>query len=236
MKLLSTLILIVCIGCATASDISLRKKDLSSVELGAIGSIDASETSTRFNVTAIPRLNERIRIEISEKPFDKASAKKYYKVNSSSNNQLSASDSLSDKSSYIELSIGDKVTWLSALNADQNREIISYLKSTESPVLISKIDIRLPSDIQSELFSSDEAYLIGNERKGYLIEIYKDEEFIKNINLKAGTIFDFSAQEFCWYENKKHQIVVSDISDTGCAKPMSKSYQKALKKKSDYVF
>ena len=149
---------------------------------------------------------------------------------------MTQSDSLSENSAYLELSIGDKVTWLKNLNSDQNADIVSYLKSTGSPVMISKIDIRLPSDIHAELFSSHEAYLIGNERKGYLIEIYKDQELIKEIDLEAGTIFDFIAQEFCWHENKKHQIVVSDISDSGCDKPMSKSYQKALKKKSDYVF
>jgi hypothetical protein len=198
--------------------------------------MQSDETTTRFKASSIPRINQRIRINISEKKFDKTSAKKYYQTFTNHGIPLKMDDSLNSQSTYLSISIADKVSWLSELNDAQNIDIVSYLRTTEKPILISMVQVYLPQDIHKDLMSADEVYLINNERKGYLLELYREQDYTKNVDLNTGIVFDLNSKEFCWSENSKHQIIISDISETGCNKPMSISYQKALKKKSDYNF
>lgn len=229
-------LLLLMTGCGIVPDLSMREKDVAFVELGTIGSIKTNETSTQFNTAAIPVLNEKVRISVNERSFDKSSSKKYNKVQNDKSQQIIWEDSIHSRANYIDLAIGDKVTWLRELNAPINNDITVYLRSAHEPVLISSVSIAANVDVHSELMSAEEVYLVNNDRKKYLLELFVSQKRIKTIELSSALLFDYSTKNFCWIENEKHEIIISDINNAGCKKPMSQTYQKVEKKKSEFKF
>lgn len=236
MRLFSFFLVLLQIRCAVIPDISMRDKDVSSVELGMIGSIKTNETSTHFVVSSIPVINEKIRITITERSFDKSSSKKYNKVQKDKDQQIVWEDSIHPHSSYLDLSIGDKVTWLNELNSQANNGVVAYLSSADEPVLIATVSISFPVDLHEELILAQEIYLVNNERKKYLLELFTDQKRIRSVELSSSLLFDYSTKDFCWIENQRHKVIIADINDTGCKKPMSEIYQKVANKKSEFKF
>jgi len=223
-------------SCAVIPDISMRDKDVSTVELGMIGTVKTNEASTHFITSALPEINEKVRITITERTFDKASSKKYNKVQKDKSQQIVWDDSIHSRSNYLDLSIADKVTWVKQINSEFNDGVAAYLRSADEPVLIASVSISFPADLHRELISAQEIYLVNNERKKYLFELYDDHKRMKSVQLSSYLLFDYNTKEFCWIENDKHEIIIADINDTGCKKPMSETYQKVEKKKSEFKF
>lgn len=236
MRLFSFLLVLLQIRCAVIPDISMRDKDVSSVELGMIGTVKTNEASTHFIVSSIPKINDKVRITITERSFDKSSSKKYNKVQKDKDQQIVWKDSIHAHSSYLELSIGDKVTWLNELNSQANNDVVAYLRSADEPVLIASVSISFPEDLHRELMSAQEIYLVNNERKKYQLELFIDQKRIRSVELSSSLLFDYRTKHFCWIENQKHKVIIADINDTGCKKPMSETYQKVEKKKSEFKF
>lgn len=236
MKRFSLLLVVLQFSCAVMPDIAIRDKDTSAVELGLVGSVKTEESATHFKVAAIPEIKDRVRVVLREAYFDKSELKKYNKAQSDKDLHLEWDDSLSILPPYVDLELSDKVSWLNELNGKHNTDLFDYLKSANQPVVISAVSLCFPSNLHAELLAAEEVYLVNNERKKYLLELYSDQLKTTTVEMSSGLLFDYETNQFCWTEDKKHDIVIADINASGCERPMYVTYQKAVKKKSEFKF
>ncbi len=208
---------------------------LSDLELGNIGLPGRSLLEYKFKTTAIPKIQNKIRVEAQTGSFNKAKYNSYLKA--SPNNKLGVVyiDSLKIKPEFVELKIIDRVELISSINNDI--KVLNYLKNTQQDIkVITSLSVALNNHHLNSISNAESIFLIYEEslKKHQILTVTKNGEK-SIINFGDATPFAYSVSSFCWYENDKKQIVIADIIDSWNSCP-TKTYKKAnrAKKKVNY--
>ena len=214
---------------SSCKTIGIQKQTYNQVEIATIGITENKLTNKQFNTNAIPKLIDKIRLDINLNNFNKSSFKSFKEANKQLNKStnLKYIDSLENKPKYIKLSILDKVSLLNNLNSKENTSTFNYLKTAIKPNIVTELSLVFSDNLQFQIQSAEEIYLIQNKYKKYALELIfnKDRQII---TFSKATIFDYKTSNFCWGQNNKHQLVILDIGSQ-CNKNTFKTYQKAKK-------
>lgn len=197
-------------------------------EIGVIGSFQSNLISKEFQTNAFPVIDQKVRVSAIVKKFDKSTLKQLKKV--------LFLDSLNTPDKYITLKILDKVTLIGELNASYNKSVLGYLKNVEKTFFVTSVSSVFTNKILIRLSKAEEVYLISNTNNDFVLDLYNNEESIETIHLSKGVVFDYKTSGFCWSENIKYDIIITDITNDKCSKNNYKAYSKAFKKKEEFKF
>ena len=209
---------------------SVQKDASTSIELGAIGIMSSGLVQNRFQINAIPTLEQKIRVKSISKYFDKTTISYYNKNQPDTTKTLTYIDSLKIQSKYLQLEIIDKVTLLEELNAQPNKKVVDYLKTTENILFISSVSIKFPEMLQNSIQNAEEVFLVNSDNKKYVLGLFNKDKCSETIEFSTGDIFEYETSNFCWGVNDKHTIVITDITNGKCGKSTYKTYYKSHKK------
>lgn len=241
-KTLSLLLLLVMlVSCKTVYVNKQSQKIASSpIELATIGITKFNLQINNFEVTAIPQLNQKIRVTKQVLPFNKTTFKAYSKASKLQGKKSSFKyvDSLPNKPKYVVLKITDNVTLLEELNEEHNGSVFNYLKTVPKANIITTISIVFDNNIINEISQAEELYLSNEKYKKYDLELYKNKKLYKTIELTSGTTFTYQLSSFCWGENNKHQPILVNIigEHSSCHNNTQSSYQQVIKNKATFKF
>ncbi len=197
-------------------------------DIGAIGSFQSNLISKEFQTNAFPVIKQKVRVSVFVKNMDKSTLKQLKKV--------LFLDSLNTPDKYIKLKILDKVTLIGELNAPYNKSVLSYLKNVEKTFFVTSVSSVFSNKILIRLSKAEEVYLISNTNNDFVLDLYNNEESIETIHLSKGVVFEYKSTGFCWSENIKLDIIITDITNDKCSKNNYKTYSKAFKKKEEFKF
>ena len=198
------------------------------IELGNIGIPGRSLLEYKFKTTAIPRIENKIRIEAQPTSFNKGKFNTYLKASPENKLGLVYIDSLESKPQFVELKIMDRVELIKNINNDT--EVLNYLKTKQQNIkVVSSLSIALNNNNLNTITNAESVFLTYNEnlKKCQIFAVNKNgEESI--INFGDGTPFAYSVSSFCWHENQKKQVIIADIIDSWDSCP-TKTYITATK-------
>lgn len=189
-----TLLLISCGSLPEKSNILYTSKN---IELGVVGEKSTTIRKTNFQVFGIPNYLDKIKLNVSVKPFTEKIYKKYLK-NSTQNqvtNSISYSDSITPKPSYIDISIEDRVMVTETLN--KQKDIFNYLRKSPNASLVTSIRMVADKNIHNQLQQADAFYLQTDTHKKQWLLIYKNEKEIKKIDMNSSIVFGYDIATFC---------------------------------------
>ncbi|MBY8962537.1 hypothetical protein KJK34_07205 [Flavobacterium sp. D11R37] len=239
LKLLILLAVIIA-GCETAR-INKTEYRISSAttELGSIGlSTSTFKFNNNFQTRSFPLLKNKVRVDITPLPFNK---KIYTIYNQKAKQDQSAAkinyvDSLPIKPEFITISLLDTKGYINELNADYNKDIITYLKDTENASVITSLAIVLPKEALAKVKTAETFYLTNTttDRK-YMLTLYNGDKETERIDITLSTVVGYSIGEFCWATDNRQRWYIADIvkDNTSCSGE-TRSKIKEKKKKSIY--
>ena len=222
MKKFIILLLIVTAGCQTARiNNTAYKVSLSTVELGSIGHATSfSNIKNKFSTQSIASLENKIRLDIRQIPFNKKINDIY--LNKTNSLQIvpiiKYSDSLAQKPKFVVISIMDLTGLAHELNADYNKNVATFLKDAKEASIVTSIAIVLPDETLNKLNLADSYYLVNKQEKKYTVDLYKDGKKQETIDLYQGTVLAYTLGRFCWAVNDRQKWYVADIvtDNTSC--------------------
>lgn len=225
------ILLVILVSCKTVYVKKDQQKAASSnLELATIGENKPNLQINSFEVHAIPKLSQKIRVNATLLEFSKATYRAFKKATKfqGNKNNVKYIDSLVNKPTFVELNIMDKVTLLEVLNKSLNAEIIDYLKYTPKAKIVTTISIVFDLKEQNEINQSDEIYISNSKNKKYNLELYKNKKLVTTIDFSKGTVLSYKLSTFCWAKNNKNGIGIVKIIDNNskCTINTSKRYQK----------
>ncbi|RXP46369.1 hypothetical protein EC396_14220 [Lutibacter sp. HS1-25] len=207
---------------------------ISPVELLTIGVEENNLQTISFETTAIPILNNKIRVHAMLMPFNKTTYKAYSSaVNSQGGeNSIKYVDSLPNKPHYITLKVADNVAFLKELNGEYNTAEVQYLKTMNKAKLVTAVSMVFNEQLMKEIEQADELYLKNEKYKKYDLELYKNNVLVQEIELTGGVTFAYKLAAFCWGKNAKRQTAILNIIDehSKCTKPTYDNFQKSEEK------
>lgn len=209
---------------------SVQKDASTSIELGSIGIMSSGLVQNRFQINAIPTLEQKIMVKSISKYFDKTTLSYYNKNQPDTTKTITYIDSLKIQPKYLQLEIIDKVTLLEELNAQPNKKVVDYLKTAENILFISSVSIKFPEMIQNNLQNAEEVYLVNSANKKYVLALFNKNKLSETIAFSTGDIFEYETSILCWGVSDRHNIVITDITNGKCGKSTYKTYYKAHKK------
>jgi hypothetical protein len=232
------LLLVIFVSCNTVYITKQQQKIASSaLELATIGIIKPNLQINNFEVQAIPKLNQKIKVNATLFKFNKSTYKAFNKANKlqGDKNKIEYIDSIADKPAFLVLDIVDKVSLLKNLKEDSNVEIINYLKYSPKAKIITTVTMVFDTNTLNEIKKAEEIYLSA---KKYNLELYKNNKLVKTIALSKGMVFSYKLLSFCWGENDKHQIELIKLIDnnTKCNNNTYNNYEQFKSKKAYIKF
>lgn len=235
------LLLIILTSCNTVYITKQQQKIASSsLELASIGIIKPNLQINNFEVQAIPKLNQKIKVNATLVQFSKTTYKAFKKANKlqGSRKKVEYIDSIAKKPTFLILDIVAKVSLLKTLKEQLNIEIVDYLKHSPEAKIITRVSIVFDTAILNEFKNIEEIYLSASMRNKYSLELYKNNILVKTIALSKGMVFSYKLSSFCWGENDKHQIELIKLIDnnTKCNNNTSNNYEKFKSKKAYIKF
>ena len=210
-------------------------------ELGTIGVITNSTFSeSTFNPIGAPELTKKIRIQVTQIPFNKTMYKKYQSLldNSTLPNLVVSNDSIAEKNpSYLEFTIIDLINLTASLNTPENSALQSYLDNNSNYRIISSIAVVAKASIYKDFLIAEEIYLTKHNTNKLGLELMKEGKLYKKINFAAFTSFDYTLSSFCWGKDNRNRPCIRAIINENASCP-NKTYKKAYKldKKHDFKF
>ena len=222
-NLIYLLLITIVTACQTAKIKNEEYKiSASTVELGCIGTASSfSKLKNDFITHTFPVLENKIRLDIQQVPFNK-NINKIYTSKIKENqlpNTVSYIDSLPEKPKFVTITLMDYAGIINELNTSYNKNSYNYLKDTGKGSIITSIAIVLPEAELTKLKLADTYYLINEQTAKYNILLYKDGKKIDFINLQSSTVLAYTVGKFCWAINERHNWYIGDIvNDSGsCA-------------------
>lgn len=204
------------------------------IELLTIGVQDSNLQTTSFETAIIPQLNQKVRVHALMLPFDKTTNKAYLAaaVSQGKKSTVNYVDSLPIKPNYLTLNVIDKVTFLNELNRDYNKAEVHYLKTMGKAKLVTTISLVFNNQTIAEIAQADELYITNKKYKKYHLELFENNQFLKEIELTNATVFAYKLSTFCWGKNSKRQTAIINIIDENskCIKPTYSDFQKSEEK------
>lgn len=218
---------------ACNSTLQLKKNTpKTNVELGVIGVQNNSLLESEFLITAIPKILNPVRIQVND-------------ITNHGNNQKKKNDSIvakgeNSKSSIkkFNLKIIDFVSLTKEINADYNKEVLSYIKTNHKAKVITSIQVSLLDSMANLLNEADEVYLKNNRLKKYELLLYKEHKSLGSYVIPYTYVNKFDMSTFCWSENSRHQPELKYISENGqkCINSTFDSHKKVLDNKTVIKF
>lgn len=226
------------IGLVSCKTVTIHKhtqqRATTAVELLTIGVQDSNIQTTSFETAIIPQLNEKVRVRALMLPFNKSTNKAYLVAAASQGekNIVNYIDSLPVKPNYLTLNVIDKVTFLNELNSDYNNAEVHYLKTMDNAKLVTTVSLVFDTQTMIEISKADEIYISNKKLKKYQLELYKNKQFLKEIELTTATVFAYKLSAFCWGKNSKNKTAILNIIDANskCIKPTYSDFQKSKEK------
>ena len=187
------------------------------IELGSIGQ-SASFFKNNFEIKALPKLENEIRLVIEVLPFTKK-VDKIYRSKARFNQsqpQVLFADSLSLKPEMVTIQLLDRMGFIKELNADHNKEVFRFLYDTKKSKVISGVALNLPVDEILKIRQADTYYLNNSQEGKYIISLYKQGKKIGVLDIGSGTIIAHKLSKFCWSEGPKGKWYIADMTDDDC--------------------
>lgn len=213
-KCLPLLLLLFFASCQTVKiKQSTYKVSNATTEIGSIGQSKYSVFENTFSTYGFPVLENKIRVEVAIIPFTKKLNKCYLRKAkyNQSQNKIEYTDSLSIKPEMVTISILDVSGYVSEINADANKSVISYLKDTKKTKIVSSIATTLSAENMIKLKQADTYYLTNNQDKKYTLVLYKANKKVDTIDLQSGVVLAYELSDCCWAINSKGNWHLSDI-------------------------
>ncbi len=217
--LMNKCILLVLIASLTACQTTKIKERTYKVsnattEIGSVGqSKSLYKISNDFSTHAFPYLANKIRVEVNVLPFNKKLNKFYLEKAKYNQGQAKINyiDSLAVKPEMVTISILDISSYISEINSDNNKEVLTYLKDTKKAKIIISIASTMSSENISKIKQADAYYLINNQLKKYTLVLYKENKKTETIDLQSGVVLAYELSKTCWAVNKKANWYLADI-------------------------
>ncbi|GAB4160268.1 MAG: hypothetical protein Tsb0033_15950 [Winogradskyella sp.] len=207
------------------------------IELVTIGEDKLFLLEEDYNATAIPSINEPVKVSASVLEFNKASYKTFLKANNKKRLPLTINyvDSLDSKHRFLKLELADRVSILNALNNKENNVVKDYIQNKKDAHIISAISIAFDEEKTKSILDADALFLEQEPNKTFVLRAYKNNSVLGSYKFNEGVVFAYQASNFCWKENDKYKLNIVDIVETTDKCPNS-TYRSAkrAKKKIDY--
>lgn len=217
-----------------------QTKTTQQVVLGSIGSEKEFLLQTGFNNSGIPNYKTPIKLSAITKPFTKQTYKTFLKAKALqfADVNINYVDSISNKPTYIQLQIADKVELIKALNNYENVEVKDYLTHNANAQILTSISIALNKENIEAIRNADAIFLIENGFKTYAIQLYKNKVKTQIVFFNDGLIFEYQTSYCCWQENYRHQIDIVDLVSSfgACPNNTYRSSKRAKKNNTYYKF
>lgn len=187
----------------------------STAEIGTIGMAKSNVFGSSYSIHAFPKLEKKIRVDVSIVPFDKKLNELYLKKNKY-NQQLADMnyvDSVAVKPELVTISIMDKSGYIAELNSPMNKDVTNYLRNVKKAKVITGIAMTLSAENLAKLRSADSYYLANNQNKKYTLALYKSNKPTETIDLQSGTVLAYQLGKCCWLQDDREQWNVADITD-----------------------
>ena len=218
-KIIYLLILISIASCQTikVKENTFKATD-SNIELGALGEAKSiAGLKNNFTITAYPKIEEKIKLEVAIVPFTKQTNKVYQEKAKFNQKQSAINyvDSLSIKPEMVSIKISDIANLVTELNTDKNKESFAFIKNNERTSMITSVLISLSSSEIDKLRQADTYYLVQTDVAKYNIALYKSGKKMETVDISTATILGYGVGKFCWFENDKGKWLIGDIVQTG---------------------
>ena len=186
----------------------------STTEIGSIGLTESFYPKNIFETRVLPRLENKIRVDIKIVPFTKRLYGLYYKKGKNNQNQATIHyvDSLPKKPELVTISILDVVGFIDEINADYNATTLAYLKTVKKAKVITSIATTLSGDQMAKIAQADTYYIANNQDKKYTLVLYKSNKKTEVIDLQSGIVIGYELGKCCWATDRKGQWFLADIN------------------------
>lgn len=218
-KIIYLLILISIASCQTikVKENTFKATD-SNIELGALGEAKSiAGLKNNFTITAYPKIEEKIKLEVAIVPFTKQTNKVYQEKAKFNQKQTKINyvDSLPIKPEMVSIKISDIANLVTELNTEKNKDSFSFIKNNERTSMITSVLISLSSVEIDKLRQADTYYLVQTDVSKYNIALYKLGKKIDTVDISTATILGYGVGKFCWFENDRGKWLIGDIVQTG---------------------
>lgn len=215
-----TFLSLILISCNTAK-IKDKEYKISStnIEIGSIGFSTSVIGKNDFTIHSFPKLDNKLRVEVSLTPFNKKFNKIYQKKAESNQNQAKIQyvDSLETKPELVTISLLDIAGFVSEINNTHNKEVLEFLKNTEKSKIVTSIVTTLSADNISKIKEADTYYLINNQQSKYVLILFKDNKKVATVDLQSGVVLAHEVSKCCWIIDSKGRWYLAGLVDENSA-------------------
>lgn len=191
----------------------------STTEIGSIGLTESFYPKNIFETRALPKLENKIRVDIKIVPFTKKLSA-FYSWKGKNNQNLAAInyvDSLPKKPELVTISILDVIGFVNEINADYNTSTLAYLKTVKRAKVITSIATTLSTDNIAKIGQADTYYIANSQDNKYTLVLYKSNKKTEVIDLQSGVVVGYELSKCCWATDKKGKWFLADINKNNAA-------------------
>ena len=219
MKKIICLFIIVNISCQTIKvKENTYKTSNSKTELGALGEAKSlGDLKNNFTITAYPKIEEKIKLEVAIMPFNKK-VNKIYQSKAKFNqkqSKINYVDSLPIKPEMVGIKISDITSLVNDLNTSANTKELNFIKNNERTTIVTSVLVVLNIAEIEKLRNADTYYLVQSDIAKHTIALYKQGKKVDFIDLSSSTIIGYTIGKFCWFENDRGKWQIGDIVQKG---------------------
>ncbi len=193
------------------------------VALGMIGLQEGTIFSSRFEVTTIPVLDQKVRVLPTVADFCRKTFKKYNKATPDNRQQVTYVDSLEQKPRFVKLAIIDKLAYKNALVTDNNKKVLTYLKMQKEAHVVTTVTVAFAQETIQMIQEADAVFLTNKKQKQYSLELIRDNQPFATLDFNKGTIFAYELSRFCWGVDKRNRAILWDVVDQNSSCPGNSS-------------
>lgn len=188
----------------------------STTELGSIGqSKSLFNLQNDFDARTLPKLENKIRVDVDLIPFNKRLNKIYATKAKFNQNQSKVTyiDSLPSKPELVTIRLLDISGLVNELNADYNLNVFRLLNDTQNSEIISSVAVCLPTEDIAKIRLADTYYLTNSQDAKYSLCLYKLGKKTETIDLDSGTVIGYRLSGFCWGTSERGKWYIADITE-----------------------
>jgi len=229
------------IGCKT---ISIQNKQhfqtSQNITLGSIGIDENFILENTYSNIGLPKYFKPVKVNVIPTIFSKSTYAAYNKAKQSQNNLININyhDSLSIKPKFLSINISDRITLVSLLNHNQNRDVKDFLLNQNESQIVTSIAVVFNLENYDLLKDAEEVFIEQSGINNIAFKIYKESKLVDSINFNEGVVFSYRSASVCWKEDSKYQLEIVDLieGDNSCPKEAYKSSKQAKKEINYYRF
>lgn len=202
------------------------------VALGVLGLQKRTMLKDQFKVTGLPKMEQRIRVQIQPVKFNLQAFKKYSAIAPQNPHKIKYVDSLKNKPSYISINILDKLLLKENLIDKANKNVAKYIMSIPKTQIVTELSMVVPKMTLKTLVQAEALFLVSKDYKEYQLQLVTEGKVTDIFNFNDGTILGYGLSDFCWKINDRQQYELNDIVSEGnrCAKNSAKKLKKIKEK------